>query len=197
MQRLPIQPADAYDLAQDRLRIFFAGTLFRSKGVDLLLKALAANSGPLGEATLEIAGTGDQEDKLKDLSLSLGLQDRVDFLGFCSKDQMEAAYARSNLQVLPSRVPENSPLTVLEAGARGRPAVASHAGGVPELLPIGRGWTFANEDVESLRKVLEYLAAELSLLAPTGAEMRRWVRSEFDPARHWDSVDAAYHELTA
>lgn len=181
----------------DRLRIFFAGTLFRSKGVDLILGALAANSGPLGQATLEIAGTGDQENSLKALCESLGLQERVQFLGFCSKEQMEAAYARSNLQVLPSRVPENSPLTVLEAGARGRPSVASHAGGVPELLPKGRGWTFANEDVEGLRKVLEKIAGDLSLLKPTGAEMRAWVQSEFRPAKHWASVDAAYHELTA
>lgn len=195
VQRLPIQPAEASELPQDRLRMFFAGTLFRSKGVDVLLEALAGTSGPLAEATLEIAGSGDQDDNLKALCSRLGLEERVTFLGFCDAQAMEAAYARANLQVLPSRVPENSPLTVLEAGARGRPSLASHAGGVPELLPEGRGWTFPNEDSESLRRTLQTLAEDLSLLPSTGAEMRSWVRREFDPARHWDSTDAAYHEL--
>lgn len=196
VQRLPIQPAEAPELPLDHLRLFFAGTLYRSKGVDVLLDALAGCPGPLATATLEIAGSGDQENNLKALCEKLGLQDRVRFLGFCDAQAMEEAYARANLQVLPSRVPENSPLTVLEAGARGRPSLASHAGGVPELLPEGRGWTFPNEDSAALRRVLQTLAEDLSLLPSTGAEMRSWVRKEFSPSGHWDSTDAAYHELT-
>jgi len=195
LQRLPIEPADAPDLPLDRLRLFFAGTLFRSKGIDVLLQALAGNTGDLREATLEIAGCGDQLDNLKALCLSLSLDDRVRFLGFCSADEMEAAYARSNLQVLPSRVPENSPLTVLEAGARGRPSVASHAGGVPELLASGRGWTFPKEDHNALRLVLQTLATDPSALRGAGVGMRQWVRHEFGPKKHWDSVDATYHDL--
>jgi len=195
LQRLPIAFAEAPELPQDRLRLFFAGTLFRSKGVDLLLQALAGNTDALGAATLEIAGCGDQEDKLKGLCSSLQLDTRVRFLGFCSADEMEAAYARSNLQVLPSRVAENSPLTVLEAGARGRPSLASHAGGVPELLGAGRGWTFPSEDHEALRRTLQQIAQDLTALPTMGHGMRQWVRHEFAPQKHWDSVDATYHEL--
>jgi len=195
LQRLPIEVANAYALPQDRLRLFFAGTLYRSKGVDLLLQAMAGNAGELGQATLEIAGCGDQEDNLKSLCSSLGLDARVRFLGFCSSQEMEAGYARSNIQVLPSRVPENSPLTVLEAGARGRPSIASHAGGVPELLGAGRGWTFPSENHEALRKTLQQIAQDLSVLPTMGQGMRQWVRHEFAPQKHWDSVDAAYHEL--
>ncbi len=197
LQRLPIAPASAPPLPQDRLRLFFAGTLFRSKGVDLLLEAMAGTTGALGAATLEIAGTGDQENNLKGLCTSLGLEQRVRFLGFCSAKQMETAYARANLQVLPSRVPENSPLTVLEAGARGRPALASHDGGVPELLAESRGWTFPSEDVAALRRSLQRIGHDLELLANTGARMRNWVIEEFAADKHWDSVDKTYHELTA
>jgi glycosyltransferase involved in cell wall biosynthesis len=197
IQRLPIQPAEALPLPQDRLRLFFAGTLFRSKGVDLLIEALASSNSPaLQQATLQIAGSGDLEAQLRQSVLDLGLAERVKFLGFCNAEQMATAYAESNLQVLPSRVPENSPLTVLEAGARGRPSLASHAGGVPELLPTERGWTFRSEDVGSLREQLERLAANLPALASHGAAMREWVRTEFAPARHWDDVSACYHELS-
>lgn len=196
LQRLPIELVEAPELPLDRLRLFFAGTLFRSKGVDVLLHALAGSAGDLREATLEIAGSGDQEDNLKALCSNLGLDARVRFLGFCTAEEMEAAYARSNVQVLPSRVPENSPLTVLEAGARGRPSIASHAGGVPELLGDGRGWTFPNEDHEALRQVLQKLASDPSVLGNPAQGMRQWVRHEFAPQKHWDDVHSTYHELT-
>ena len=196
VQRLPIQPADAPPLPEDRLRIFFAGTLFRSKGVDLLIEALSGSTNAaLNQATLQIAGSGDLEPQLRQSVKDAGLTDRVKFLGFCNAEQMDTAYTQSNLQVLPSRVPENSPLTVLEAGARGRPSLASHAGGVPELLPAERGWTFTSEDVGSLREQLEQLAANLPALASHGSAMREWVRTEFAPQRHWDGVSACYDEL--
>ena len=115
VQRLPIQPADAPPLPIDRLRLFFAGTLFRSKGVDLLIQALSSSSNAeLQRATLQIAGSGDLESELKQSVVDAGLEERVRFLGFCDAAQMASAYAESNLQVLPSRVPENSPLTVLK-----------------------------------------------------------------------------------
>jgi glycosyltransferase involved in cell wall biosynthesis len=192
--RLPIQPAEAAPLPEDRLRLFFAGTLYRSKGVDLLLEALAGSTGALGQATLEIAGEGDQRVALEQQVRACGLEDRVRFLGFCRGQDLEDAYARANLQVLPSRVPENSPLTVLEAGMRGRPAVASRAGGVPELLDQERGWTFTSEDVGSLRRAL-LEAGDPVGRARRAEAMRRWVQEEFSPARHWDTVEATYNEL--
>jgi glycosyltransferase involved in cell wall biosynthesis len=196
VQRLPIQPAEAPPLPEDHLRLFFAGTLFRSKGVDLLIAALAGSRDPaLRKATLLIAGAGDQEAQLREAVADADLASRVSFLGFCDAEQMATAYSSSNLQVLPSRVPENSPLTVLEAGARGRPSLASHSGGVPELLPKTRGWTFPSEDVDALRGQLEAIANDLPALAGRGAAMRDWVRSEFAPQRHWDGVDACYHEI--
>lgn len=195
LNRLPIQPAELKPAPDNFLKLFFAGTLYRSKGVDLLLQALSHVKGAAEKATLEIAGTGDQEQALRESALELGLHKRVKFLGHCDKDQMNAAYQRAHLQVLPSRVPENSPLTVLEAGARGRPSVASHAGGVPELIaPPERGWTFPSEDVEALTAVLEECAAQPQELLARGERMNSWVRREFDPVRHWDTIHTLYIE---
>ena len=41
LHRLPILPDTQTELPSDKLRMFFAGTLFRSKGVDVLLDALS------------------------------------------------------------------------------------------------------------------------------------------------------------
>ncbi|KAA3607538.1 MAG: glycosyltransferase family 1 protein [Planctomycetota bacterium] len=194
--RLPIARAEASPLPPLPLKLFFAGTLYRSKGVDVLLQALALADGKAKQAQLDIAGEGDQNDALQAQVQELGLDSRVRFLGYLKGQAMEDAYQRANLQVLPSRVPENSPLTVLESGARGRPSVASHAGGVPELIePPSRGWTFANEDPQALAKVFEEAAENPQALADRGQAMQAWVRHNFDPTHHWDAVHQHYKDL--
>jgi hypothetical protein len=107
------------------------------------------------------AGEGDQRSDLESLAAELGLRERVAFLGRCDAARMDAAYAACHILVLPSRVPENSPLTVLEAGARGRPSIAPAAGGVPELLADARGWTFPSEDVAALARALTMPHADM------------------------------------
>ncbi len=199
LQRLPIALAEARPAPagspQQPLRIFFAGTLYRSKGVDVLLRALAAAGGAARSASLEIAGEGDRRSDLESLAAELGLRERVAFLGRCDAARMDAAYAACHILVLPSRVPENSPLTVLEAGARGRPSLAPATGGVPELLADARGWTFPSEDVAALARALESVAADPAEAVARGARMRAWVRAEFDPQRHWESVESAWREV--
>lgn len=69
----------------DTLRFLYLGRLHKIKNVDLLLKAFSQlksmnKDRPL---SLDIAGTGQQEDELKHLANSLSLQDSVRFLGYC------------------------------------------------------------------------------------------------------------------
>lgn len=194
IHRLPIQPTIHCELPTDKLRIFFAGTLFASKGVDILIDALAkldANH----DFEAEIAGSGDQLGILQDKVAHYCLNSKVRLLGQLSPSQMNEAYSRSNLQVLPSRVPENSPLTVLEAGSRGRASIASHAGGVPELITADRGWTFQSENSDDLANKLHYIANDMKLLSVKGENMRKWVSTEFDPATHWAQLQAHYSDL--
>ena len=194
LHRLPILPDTQTELPSDKLRMFFAGTLFLSKGVDVLLEALSMLD-PSIEFNLEVAGSGDQLGALQQQVTDCGLSDKVRFLGQLSAAEMNNAYHRANLQVLPSRVPENSPLTVLEAGIRGRASIASHAGGVPELISDSRGWTFPPESSPDLANKLTAIANDLGILAVKGENMQKWVHVEFDPPRHWAQLQSHYKQL--
>jgi glycosyltransferase involved in cell wall biosynthesis len=194
LHRLPILPDTLTELPSDKLRMFFGGTLFRSKGVDVLLDALSMLE-PSMEFELEIAGSGDQLGALQQQVAKHGLSDKVRFLGQLSTAEMNSAYQRANLQVLPSRVPENSPLTVLEAGIRGRASMASHAGGVPELISESRGWTFTPESSLDLANKLSEIANDLGILAVKGKNMQKWVHVEFDPPKHWAQLQSHYKQL--
>ncbi len=195
--RLPIAPvAEPPPWPDDSPpRLLFAGSLFHSKGVDLLLQALARAGGPAAEARLEVAGEGDRAGALLELRHALGLEERVRFLGHLGSQALDEAYGRAHLLVLPSRVPENSPLTVLEAGARGRPALAPAAGGVPELLPPDRGWTFRPGDADDLARSLERALADPAELRRRGAALRAWVEDTCSPERHWRRVEEVWREV--
>ena len=192
--RPPIAPAEAGPFEPGPLRILFAGSLYASKAVDLLLEALAE----VTDARLEIAGEGEEEPALRAQALALGIGERVSFLGHCDAEAMDAAYRRAHVLALPSRVVENSPLVILEAGSRGRPAVAAHAGGVPELVePPARGWTFPAGDVGELAAALREIASDPQEAAARGRRMAAWVQEHCDPQQHWEHLLAAYRELTA
>jgi glycosyltransferase involved in cell wall biosynthesis len=83
------------------------------------------------------------------------------------ESRVAEAHRAADVVVYPSRA-ETSPLAILEAFATARPVVATHVGGVPELVTEGRnGFLVDRGDaagfVTAVRRVLEapQLAAEL------------------------------------
>jgi glycosyltransferase involved in cell wall biosynthesis len=111
------------------------GRLEPEKGNVVLVRALAAlrARGTVGfEAA--ILGGGQELDALRQLSAELGLADRVDLPGVVSMGPELFAYLdRADLFVLPS-LTEGLPRALIEAMARGLPAIGSRTGGIPELL---------------------------------------------------------------
>lgn len=196
--RLPLDaPPEPGPASEGNLCILFAGTLFTSKGVDVLLRAVAAAGGAARSSRLAIAGQGDQEDALRALCRKLDIETRVDFLGQLQPDAMQEAYRACHLLVLPSLVPENSPLTVLEAASYARPSVVSEAGGSPELVaPPSRGWVFPTGDEAALARILEEAAANPAEIRLRGKRARAYVLAEHDPNAHWERVLQVYQELT-
>ena len=191
VERQPLQPLPG----SSPIRLLFGGSLYPSKGVDVLLHAIAKAKHPV---LLELAGAGEMKNKLLGLCSELRLQDSVHFLGHCSSSEVKAAISRCHAVVLPSRVSENSGLILLEGGSQGRPGIGSHLGGTPELLsPPARGWTFNSEDSNSLAQVFDELAKNPQEIARRGTEFRTWIRSEFDPEAHWNKLEEVYLELVS
>lgn len=117
-------------------RVVFVGQLELSKGVALLLEALAL----LGDVSLQvdIIGEGSRLVALEEQSLTLPASVRVHFLGRLPREQVAQRLCQSRVLVFPSVVIENCPGVVLEALALGVPVIGSDQGGVSELVhPAG------------------------------------------------------------
>jgi glycosyltransferase involved in cell wall biosynthesis len=106
------------------------GRLHASKAHDVSLKALKALPG----AYLWIAGVGALEDQLKTLAQSLGVLDRVRFLGW--RADPSALYRAADVCLFPSRY---EPLgnVVIQAWAHGLPVIAAASQGPGALIRDG------------------------------------------------------------
>jgi len=78
-----------------------------------------------------IVGDGPYGDSLRDLVSALALQDHVTFAGH--RTDIPALLACSDLFVLPT-LKDALPTVLIEALAAEKPIVASHIGGVPEII---------------------------------------------------------------
>jgi glycosyltransferase involved in cell wall biosynthesis len=122
-----------------------------------------------------IVGEGAERERLEKLALSLGVPDRVSFLGFRNQSELPALYVAADILVLPSEY-EAFGLVVNEAFACGLPAIVSDACGcVEDLIIEGKtGYTFPPGDVPRLASILESLVGDRTVLDDLreGARMR-------------------------
>ena len=114
-----------------REAIVCIGRLERQKGLAWLLETAAIWMPQVPQCDLLLAGRGPQQSLLEAQCRTLGLRDRVHFLGW--RPDIVEILAASRLLVLPSQW-EGMPNVVLEAMAAGLPVVATDVEGVRELL---------------------------------------------------------------
>lgn len=131
---LAASPRD-FTLRQGPLRCVCVGTLNQLyKGQDVLVRAVALAVERGADITLTLVGDGSYRPYIESLVASLGLNERVRFLGqLPGGEAIQNVLDDHDLYVLPSRQ-EGLPRSMIEAMARGLPALGSDRGGIPELL---------------------------------------------------------------
>jgi len=118
--------------ASQRPFIFAAVTRFdRNKAIDVLLKAFAT-AFPNGTECLQLVGDGSERAALQTLAHELHIQNRVEFLGNQTREQVRDLLQRCHVLVSSSYV-ETFGVTLIEAMACGKPVIATRSGG-PELF---------------------------------------------------------------
>ena len=116
-------------------RVLYAGNLVASKGVDLLIEAIALLHEQGVPCELRILGEGRELPALRSLATRRGVADAVTFSPFVAQSAMPAEYGRSTVTVLPTRGnAEGLGLTLVEALLAGSAVVGTPAGGIPEVV---------------------------------------------------------------
>jgi glycosyltransferase involved in cell wall biosynthesis len=111
--------------------IFTARRLVKKNGIDYLLKAIKLVLEKV-DCELWIAGDGPEKKSLKRLSVKLGIEENVSFVGLIPHDEIPYYIARSEIAVIPSLI-EASSLFLLECMAMGKPIVTTKVGDIPAI----------------------------------------------------------------
>ncbi len=148
-----LTPPRAWPRDPSPLRLVLTASLVPVKNHAFLLAALAALDG-LGRRswTLDLLGDGPCRPALEAQARALGLTDRVVFHGHVSDRSVITASLDIADCFVMSSDSEGLPRAMLEAFARGLPAVGTRVGGIAELLPAAD--TVAPGDVAGFAALL-------------------------------------------
>lgn len=167
------------------------GRLDAQKGYPLLLEAAAR----LPDALFVIAGEGPERPSLEALAGSLGVADRVRFLGH--RSDVPELLAAADAFALPSLY-EGSSLALLEAMAARRAVVSSAIGGTEELIDDGEsGLLVPPGDAAALATALGRVLADPGLRESLAARGRERVEADFSRRAMTERVTSIYERVLA
>jgi glycosyltransferase involved in cell wall biosynthesis len=160
------------------------GRLEKRKGVDILLRAWK-NAG-----VLWIVGNGPEEDRLREFSRELKLQN-ITFFG--ATDRPLPFYQAADVFVLPS-LAEGAPNVLLEAMSCGLPVIATRIGGIVDQIDHQQqGLLVSAGSSEELSAAMEFAAAHPDERNKWSREAQSRVREKFDI----EKITQRYVELYA
>ncbi|HKJ03392.1 MAG TPA: glycosyltransferase [Longimicrobiales bacterium] len=161
------------------LLVATAGRFFPEKDYATLLRGAALSRVP--GLRVVMVGDGPLRDDLERLARELGIEDRVDFLGW-RKDLPDLMPAFDLFALTSTR--EAFPMAILEAMASGVPVVATPVGDIPDVVEHDEtGLLFPVGDADALAGCLSQVAANPGWVEAAGRRARAAV-----VARH--SLDA-------
>jgi glycosyltransferase involved in cell wall biosynthesis len=178
--------------ARDEVLVAYVGRLVPIKRLDLILRAVAAGRDRGAPLRLAVVGDGPSRPELELLARRLGIADTVRFLGYMT--DVGPATAAADLAILASEN-EGTPVSLIEAGAAGRPAVATAVGGVPDVVVPGAGVLVPRGDSTALADALSRLASDSGLREEMGVRAREHVTRRFSIERLLADMEALYDEL--
>lgn len=108
----------------------------RQKGFDDVIRALPIVASKVPGVRYKVVGTGTDLERHKELATSMGMSDRVDFLGALSTQSLHSCYQHCDVFVMPS-AQEGFGFVYLEAMQYRKPVVAALCGGAPEVVEDG------------------------------------------------------------
>lgn len=167
--------------------------LHRQKGIPYLLESAKQLSQEIPGIQFLIVGGGPWKDRLTRLKSRLGLESTVHFLG--ERKDVPQLLSLFNVVVL-SSLWEGLPYSLLEAGALGKPVVATDVNGVKEIITDGKtGILVPAKSPEKLAEALRKVIEGKELAHRLGAALKEDIQERFSLARMVSDVQNLYLSL--
>jgi glycosyltransferase involved in cell wall biosynthesis len=177
----------------DAFIVGWVGRMTAVKRTDDVVRALRGLVDRGVDTYLCLVGDGPDREHLELYAHELGVVKRCLFLGY--QEDVARFYSAIDALLLPS-VNEGTPVSVIEALAAQRPAVATRVGGTPDVIRDGiDGFLVEVGDADALSDRLAELARDPERRAQMGADGRERVLGRYAVERLVDDIDRLYRSL--
>lgn len=172
--------------------------LVEHKGVDNAIRAFALLAPDYADLGYAVAGVGEIRPALEELAQSLGIADRVRFLGGVPDDFLPQLLNAATIYLGPSRQMhdkvEGFGIAIVEASACGVPVVGGNSGGIPDAVRDGETGLLANpESPEGIAAAVRRLLDDDAVRLRLGAGGRAAVESHYN----WERVTADMRRIAS
>ncbi|MDA2934197.1 glycosyltransferase family 4 protein [Acidobacteria bacterium AH-259-D05] len=165
------------------------------KGHDILLDAAAQVVSKFPDVVFVLVGKGELLSELQEKIHKLGMEDHFLFTGF--RLDSEAIMKNFDVFCLPS-LSEGLSSAILVAMASSLPVIATHVGGIPELVIDGKtGILVSPNDAGQLAGALVQVVSSEKLRRKMGQAGRRRVEEHFTLKKKLDETERLYRTLLA
>jgi colanic acid/amylovoran biosynthesis glycosyltransferase len=167
------------------VRLLTVARLVEIKGLEFVLRALAALRGSGRELHYDVVGDGPLRQKLTALADELGLSDVVTFHGARNESEVREHFVRADIFVLTSVSiegdAEGQGLVLQEAQACGLPVIATRHGAFPEGIAVENlAWLVPERDVKALAARLAQLTDARGEWPAMGRAGRAFVEQRYN-----------------
>lgn len=182
---------ERFGIGEDTAVLLTLGRLVRRKGVAWFVAQVL----PHVEADVVhlVAGAGPAEARIRKVTRSRGLDDKVLLLGRVDRDDRELLLRGADLFVQPNihvyGDMEGFGLVNVEAAVRDLPVLAADIEGIPDAVVDGEtGWLLRSQDAPVWRRRLGEVLADRDALAEQGRAFGACARELYSPARFAETL---------
>jgi len=180
--------------AGDEKYFLFFGRLSQEKGIDILIKSLPLVN--LKKYKLKIAGSGQEENKLKELAKNLKLENKIKFVGYQSGKGLKNLVSEAKFIIIPSVWHENAPYSILESYNAEKAVIGSRIGGIPEMIRENKtGLIFNAGDKKKLAEKINYLITHPKKAIQMGMAGKKYLNKKFNQKKYYNKLVKIYREL--
>ncbi len=160
--------------------------LSERKGHDQVIRTLPKLLPKIPNLVYLIAGTGAEEDRLKQISASLGVDNAIRFLGYVEDDRLPSLYNLADIFIMPNREIasgdiEGFGMVFIEANACGKPVIAGRSGGTESsVIDKKTGLLVDGTKLDEISEAVLRLLEDRELSRKLGENGRERAVREFD-----------------
>ncbi len=195
------RPRKKVSRKRDIIKFVSVCRLVQKKGLEYAIQAFAEIVEKRKNVHFTIVGSGHLESRLRKLTASLGIADKVTFFGWGTQEQVVSILDKSHIFLLPSITAssgdeEGIANSLKEAMAMGLIPIGTRHAGTPELIEDGvSGFLVPEKDSHALAKKMRYILKHPEIWKKIGQAARRKIENEFEIKKSVETLEQLFYGL--